>query len=90
MANHPSAVKRIRRNARRAAINKSRTGRIRNFVGKVEQAIAAGDHAGAMAALRAAQPELHRGVSKGVLHASTASRQVSRLNARIKALHKPA
>ncbi|MGH7908656.1 MAG: 30S ribosomal protein S20 [Thermodesulfobacteriota bacterium] len=90
MANHPSAVKRIRRNARRAAINKSRIGRMKTSVARIEQAIAGGDHAAAMAALRAAQPEIHRGVAKGMLHANTASRRVSRLNARIKALAKPA
>jgi small subunit ribosomal protein S20 len=90
MANHPSAEKRIRRNARRATINKSRVGRIKSFLGKVEEAIAAGDHQAAMSAFRAAQPEIQRGVNKGVLARSTASRQISRLNARIKVLAKPA
>ena len=86
MANHKSAKKRIIRNAKRASINGARIGRIRTFVKKVELAIESGDVAAAKAALRAAQPELHRGVSKGVLHKNTASRKVSRLAARIKAL----
>jgi small subunit ribosomal protein S20 len=89
-ARHPSAIKRTRRNARREAINRARTSRINTSVKKVEQAIAAGDHAAAMAALKAAQPEIHRGVTKGVLHLSTASRRISRLNARIKGLKKSA
>ena len=86
MANHKSAKKRIIRNAKRASINGARIGRIRTFVKKVELAIESGDVAAAKAALRAAQPELHRGVSKGVLHKNTASRKGSRLAARIKAL----
>ena len=86
MAHHQSAKKRIRRNARREAINRSRVGRIRTFVKKVETAIAGGDKAAAEAALKAAQPELHRGVSKHVLHKNTAARRLSRLSARIKAL----
>lgn len=86
MANTPQAEKRIRRNARRQAINKARLSRIRTHVKKVESAIAAGDRAAAEAALKAAQPEIMRGVSKGVLHRNTASRKVSRLTARVTAL----
>ncbi|MCJ9430013.1 30S ribosomal protein S20 [Kordiimonas marina] len=86
MANSPQAEKRIRRNERRAAINKSRVSRIRTFVRKVEEAIASGDKAAANAALQAAQPEIMRGASKGVLHKKTASRKVSRLAQRVKAL----
>jgi small subunit ribosomal protein S20 len=86
MANHKSAKKRIRRNANRALINGARISRIRTFVKKVEAAIAVGDPAAAREALRVAQPELQRGVSRGVLHRNTASRKISRLSSRIKAL----
>ena len=86
MANHKSSKKRIIRNANRAVINGARLSRIRTFVKKVEMAIASGDVDAARAALRAAQPELQRGVTRGVLHKNTASRKISRLNARVKAL----
>lgn len=86
MANHPSALKRIRRNARRAEIVGARVGRIRTFVKKVETAISGGDKAAAREAFKSAQPELHRGVGAGVLNRSTAARKLSRLNARIKAM----
>ena len=86
MANTPQARKRIRRNARRAEINKSRVSRIRTFVKKVELAITGGDKAAAEAALLAAQPELQRGVSKGVLHKNTVARKISRLTHRVRAL----
>ena len=86
MAHHQSAKKRIRRNARREAINGARIGRIRTFVKKAEVAIASGDKAAAAAALKIAQPELHRGVTKGVMHKNTVSRKLSRLSAGIKAL----
>ena len=86
MANHKSAKKRIIRNANRALINGARVSRIRTFVKKVDAAIAAGDAVAAREALRAAQPELQRGVSRGVLHKNTVSRQISRLAARVKAL----
>ena len=86
MAHHASAKKRIRRNARRAQINHSRIGRIRTIVKTVESAIAAGDKSAATDAFKQAVPELMRGRSKGVLHANTVSRKISRLNARIKAL----
>lgn len=86
MANSAQAKKRIRQNERRRLINKSRVSRIRTFVRKVEEAIAAGDKSAAGDALKAAQPEIMRGVTKGVLHKKTASRKVSRLSARVKAL----
>jgi small subunit ribosomal protein S20 len=86
MANHKSAKKRIIRNANRALINGARVSRIRTSVKKVDAAIAAGDADAAREALRAAQPELQRGVSRGVLHKNTVSRKISRLAARVKAL----
>ncbi|GGC24001.1 30S ribosomal protein S20 [Novosphingobium marinum] len=86
MANTPQARKRIRRNERRADINGNRISRIRTFVKRVESAIEGGDKAAATDALRAAQPELDRGVAKGVLHRNAASRKLSRLTKRISAL----
>ena len=86
MANTPQAKKRIRRNARRAEINGTRVSRIRTFGKKVESALEAGDKAAAAAALAAAQPEMARGVAKGVLHKNTASRKFARLNKRVEAL----
>ena len=86
MANTPQAKKRIRRNARRADINGARVSRIRTFVKQVEAALAAGDKVQAEAAIRKVQPELMRGVSKGVFHKNTASRKISRLTKRIAAL----
>ncbi len=86
MANSPQAKKRARQNARRYAINKARRSRIRTYLRKVEEAIASGDKEAAQAALRAAQPELMRGVTKGVLHKNTAARKMSRLSAQVKAL----
>jgi small subunit ribosomal protein S20 len=86
MANTPQAEQRIRRNDRRAAINKARVSRIRTFVKKVESSLAAGDAAAAADALKAAQPEMMRGVAKGVLHKNTVSRKISRLAARVKGL----
>jgi small subunit ribosomal protein S20 len=86
MAHHQSAKKRIRRNARSTVSNRSRVSRIRTFVKKVETAIAAGDKSAAEAAFKAAQPELHRGVGKGVLHRNTAARKISRLSSRVKAM----
>lgn len=87
MANTPSSRKRARQIERRTAVNKARRSRIRTFIRKVEEAIAAGDASVAHDALRAAQPEIMRGVSRGVLHKNTASRKVSRLAARVKALN---
>jgi small subunit ribosomal protein S20 len=86
MAHHKSAKKRIRRNDRRAAINRARISRIRTHLKSVELAVASGDKDAARTALQAAQPELHRGVTKGVLHKNTAARKLSRLSARVKAL----
>jgi small subunit ribosomal protein S20 len=86
MANTPQAKKRIRRNDRRAEINGARVSRIRTFVKKVESALATGDKAAAAAALAAVQPELARGVAKGVLHRNTAARKFSRLTKRVVAL----
>lgn len=86
MANTTSAKKATRKIARRTAVNKARRSRVRNFIRKVEEAIASGDQAVAAAALKAAQPELMRAATKGVLHANTASRKVSRLAQRVKSL----
>ncbi|MEO5597565.1 MAG: 30S ribosomal protein S20 [Novosphingobium sp.] len=86
MANTPQAKKRIRRNENRAAINGARIGRIRTFVKKVEAAIAGGDKPAAAEALQAVQPELARGVARGVLHKNTASRKMSRLVKAVTAL----
>lgn len=86
MANTPQAKKRIRRNDRRAEINGARVSRIRTFVKQVESAIAAGDKDQAVAAMRRVQPELARGVSKGVFHKNTAARKISRLTRRVAAL----
>ncbi len=86
MAHHKSAKTRINRNLRRAAINGTRTSRIRTFVKSVETAIASGDKSAAEAAFKSAQPEMHRGVKVGVLHRNTVGRKLSRLSKRIKAL----
>ena len=86
MANTPQSKKRARQNEKRFAINKARRSRIRTYLRKVEEAIASGDKDAAQSALRAAQPELMRGVTKGVFHKNTASRKISRLSARVKAL----
>ncbi len=86
MANTPQAKKRIRRNDRRAEINGARIGRIRTFVKKVEAALDGGDKAAAAAALKDAQPELARGVARGVLHKNTAARKLSRLTKRVAAI----
>ncbi|MGF6229513.1 small subunit ribosomal protein S20 [Inquilinus ginsengisoli] len=86
MANHKSAEKRIRQTERRTVVNRNRISRIRTFVKKVEVAIESGDKAAAAEALKAAQPEMHRGVTKGVLQKNTVARKLSRLSGRIKAL----
>ena len=86
MANHKSAKKRIRRNAARAEVNGARRSRIRTFIKKVELAISAGNSEDAKAALQNAQPEIQRGVAKGILHKNTAARKLSRLSSRVKAL----
>lgn len=86
MAHHSSAKKRIRQTERRTEVNRARISRIRTFVKKVEAALASGDKAAAATALQAAQPELARGVAKGVLHKNTASRKFARLTKRVSAL----
>jgi small subunit ribosomal protein S20 len=86
MANTPQAKKRIRRNARRAEVNGARVSRIRTFVKQVETAIASGDKEQALAAIRQVQPEIARGVAKGVLHKNTAARKISRLTRRVASL----
>jgi small subunit ribosomal protein S20 len=83
MPNIASAKKRVRRTAKRTAVNHARKSRIRNFTRKVEEALAKGDRSAAQAALKAAEPEIMRGVSKGVIHKNTGSRKVSRLTKRI-------
>ncbi|MEL7211365.1 MAG: 30S ribosomal protein S20 [Pseudomonadota bacterium] len=86
MANSPQAKKRARQNERRFAVNKARRSRIRTFLRKVEEAIASGDKDAANTALQQAQPELMRGVSKGILHKNTVARKMSRLSSRVKAI----
>jgi small subunit ribosomal protein S20 len=86
MANTPQAKKRIRRNANRAEINGARVGRIRTFVKAVESALEAGNKKAAAEALKAAQPEIARGVARGVIHKNTASRKFSRLTKRVASL----
>jgi small subunit ribosomal protein S20 len=86
MANTEQSKKRARQAVARQDVNKARRSRIRTFVRKVEEALASGDAAAAELALKNAQPELMRGVTKGILHANTASRKVSRLHSRVKTL----
>ena len=86
MPSHTSAEKRVRQTARRTAVNKNRKSQVRSAVRKVEDALASGDAAAAAAALKQAEPAIMRGVRKGVVHKNTASRKVSRLNARLKTL----
>ena len=88
MANTPSAKKRIRNTLRKTDINKSRRSRIKTFVKKVEDAIETKDAKSAIDSLKAAQPEIMRGVTKGIFHNNTASRKISRLSSRIKAISK--
>lgn len=86
MANTDQSKKRARQSEARYAVNKARRSRIRTFLRKVEEAIASGDQAAAAEALKNAQPELARGVSKGVLHKNTVSRKISRLASRVKSV----
>ena len=88
MANTSSAKKRIRNTLRKTDINKSRRSRIKTFVRKVEDALESKDAKAAMESLKAAQPEIMRGVTKGIFHKNTASRKISRLSSRIKAISK--
>lgn len=86
MANSPQAKKRARQNERNRLVNKDRRSRVRTFIRKVEEAIAVGDKESALAALKAAQPELMRGVSRGIFHKNTAARKMSRMAARVNAI----
>ena len=86
MAHHASAKQRIRRNNRRTKINRNRISKIRTLVKKVEVAIESGDRDDAMLAFRLAQPELHRGINKGVMRRNTVNRRLSSLSARIKVM----
>ncbi|WP_417269094.1 30S ribosomal protein S20 [Celeribacter sp.] len=86
MANSAQSKKRARQAVRRTDVNKARRSRIRTFLRTLEEAIESGDKAAAQEALRAAQPELMRGVTKGILHKNTASRKMSRLAARVKSI----
>ena len=86
MANSAQSKKRARQAIRRTDVNKARRSRIRTFLRNVEEAIASGDQAAAQEALKTAQPELMRGVTKGILHKNTAARKMSRLASRVKSL----
>ena len=86
MAHHDSAKKRIRQTERRTERNRARMSRVRTYIKKVETAISNGDKEAARLALTEAQPEIHRGVTRGVIHRNTAARKLSRLSARVKAL----
>ena len=86
MAHHDSAKKRIRQTERRTERNRARMSRVRTYFKKVELAISTGDKDAAHRALIEAQPEIHRGVTRGVIHRNTAARKLSRLSARVKAL----
>ena len=86
MANTTSAKKAARKSAARTDVNRNRRGRVRTYLRKVEEAIASGDKTAAAEALKAAEPELMRAASKGVVHKNTASRKVARLSARVKAI----
>lgn len=86
MANTRSAKKAVRQTIRRTAVNKTRRSRVRGFVRKIEEAIASGDKQAAAAALQAAQPEIMRSAQKGLVHKNAASRKISRLSSRIKAI----
>ena len=90
MANTDQSKKRARQSEARYAVNKARRSRIRTFLRKVEEALASGNQEAAALALKNAQPELARGVSKGVMHKNTVSRKISRLASRVKALATPA
>lgn len=86
MANTSSAKKAGRKIEARTEVNKSRRSRMRTYIRKVEEAIAGGDHAAATEALKAAEPEIARAASKGIVHANLAARKVARLNHHVKAL----
>ena len=86
MANTPSAKKRVRQLSRKTDVNKARRSRIKTFIKKVEDSIVSGNGSDALSALKIAQPEIQRGVTKGVFHKNTASRKISRLSKRVKAI----
>jgi small subunit ribosomal protein S20 len=86
MANNASARKRIRQTEKRTARNKARKSRVRSFLRKVEEAVKSGDKSAAQQAFRAAQPELQRAATKGIVHANTVARKLSRLSARVKSV----
>lgn len=86
MANTASAKKAVRKIARRTAVNRSRRSQMRTYLRKVEEAIASGDAAAAQTALKSAEPMVMRAAQKGIVHKNTASRTVSRLTIRVKAL----
>ena len=86
LANNASARKRIRQTEKRTARNKARKSRVRSFLRKVEEAVKSGDKAAAQEAFRAAQPEMQRAATKGVVHANTVARKLSRLSARVKSV----
>ena len=86
MANTPSAKKRVRQLARKTEVNKARRSRIKTFIKNVEESITLGDLSTATAALKRAQPEIQRGVTKGIFHKNAASRKISRLSKRVKSL----
>lgn len=86
MANNASARKRIRQTEKRTARNKARKSRVRSFLRRVEEAVKLGDKAAAQEAFRAAQPEMQRAATKGVVHANTVARKLSRLSARVKSI----
>ena len=87
MPNIESAKKRMRQAARKTEVNRARKSRIRTFIKKIDLAVQAGDKSGAELALKLAQPEIMRGVSRGIMHKNTASRKISRMSARIQALN---
>ncbi|PLX33378.1 MAG: 30S ribosomal protein S20 [Hyphomicrobiales bacterium] len=86
MANTASAKKAVRKIARLTSVNRTRRSRVRTFIRKVEEAINSGDQSQAVAALKAAQPEIMRGAQKGIFHKNTASRKISRMSQRVKAM----
>ncbi len=88
MANTSSAKKAVRKIARKTAVNRSRRTEMRTYVRRVEEALTAGDAKAAQTALSDAEPKVMRAAQKGILHKNTASRKVSRLTARVKALTK--
>ncbi|MEM7021478.1 MAG: 30S ribosomal protein S20 [Pseudomonadota bacterium] len=90
MAHHRSAKKRIRQTIKRTAVNRTRTSRIRTYIKKVEQALADGDAEAAKGALQMAEPEIRRGVAKGVMKLNSASRRISRLARKVNRLGRPA